>query len=48
MDVSLNFSAKRFPVSTNADGSIANIIDWGWQQPAGGLYSSLNDLNEVR
>ena len=34
-------------MSTNLDGSVARIIDWGWQLPAAGLYSTINDLNQV-
>eukprot|EP00794_Sanderia_malayensis_P003697 gene3697-4217_t len=40
-------NANKFPVSTNADGSKARIINWGWQIPSGGLYSSINDLNKL-
>ena len=46
-DSLFHFSAKRFPVSTNFDGSLARIVNWGWQQPAGGLFSTINDLNQV-
>ncbi|XP_065053978.1 beta-lactamase-like protein 2 isoform X2 [Rhopilema esculentum] len=40
-------NAHRFPVSSNLDGSIAKIVEWGWQKPAGGLFSTINDLNQV-
>ena len=29
------------------DGSVAPLTDYGWEAPAGQMYSSLNDLNKV-
>ncbi|XP_047136016.1 beta-lactamase-like protein 3 isoform X2 [Hydra vulgaris] len=38
---------KDIPKSYNSDGSIAEILDWGWSRPSGGMFSTTHDLGKL-
>ena len=46
-----NFSGQLFPMSSTSDSRVgekrAPIVNWGWLKPAGGMYSSVNDIGKV-
>ncbi len=35
------------PLSKNADQTESRVLDWGWLNPAAGLYSTITDLCKV-
>ena len=39
---------SKMAVGYGPDGSIAPLIDIGWEAPAGQMYSTVNDLNKVK
>lgn len=38
---------KQFPKSTENANDDAQLVDWGWLNPSGGMYSSAHDLGKL-